>query len=301
MVPRPQLAILVLSALVSLSLLPEAALAQGPPIQTDTPIMLGLQGRGVRTFLKVIRKDKLLQNGDEIPDPSNRTATTLVMPLIIPYNLTPTFQIGAVVPFVVRNLDTTAGSTDRSGLGDLSLSAKKLLVQVDRRAETFRIAVKGRVKLPTGADDGTLPLGSGSTDYGASAVAGWIKGRWGLYGEALFVHNTANGDVDYGDRYGFNVAVGFRAVPGVYRTYPSKQLNLFLELNGTSQGHTTVDGIENPNSGGALVYLSPGIQYVGGRRWLVEGSVQLPVVDDPNGTQLGTSWTTSIGGRVLIF
>ena len=95
--------------------------------------------------------------------------------------------------------------------------------------------------------------------------------------------------------------MGFRLIPGVYTRYPQPILSLYLELNGSVVGHTTVDGVENPNSGGSLLFLSPGIQYVGGRRWLVEASVQVPVIDEPNGTQLGTDWTASLGTRVLIF
>ncbi len=38
-------------------------MAQGPPINTDTPIMLGVQGRGVRTFVKIIRRDTLFGLG----------------------------------------------------------------------------------------------------------------------------------------------------------------------------------------------------------------------------------------------
>ena len=42
-----------LLSLLSLAAVP--ALAIGPPINTDTPITLGLEGRGVRSFVKVVR------------------------------------------------------------------------------------------------------------------------------------------------------------------------------------------------------------------------------------------------------
>jgi len=275
--------------------------AQGPPIHTDTPIMLGLEGRGVRTSLRIVRMDDLLHDGNEIPDPLDRSATATVVPVAVPYNLTPTLQVGAVVPFVSREQESTAASADGHGMGDVTVFVKKLVVQIDRRAETFRVAVKGSVKLPTGDDEGTRPLGTGSTDPGLSAVAAWIKGRWSLYGEAFYTHNTSNGDVDYGDRVGANFAAGFRAVPGGYRRYPSRQLNLYLELNSGRTRRTAVNGVENPDSGGSVLFLSPGLQFVGGRRWLVEGSIQLPVLDEPNGTQFGTSWIAVVGARVLIF
>lgn len=280
---------------------PQGARAQGPPIQTDTAIMLGLEGRGVRTFLKVTRKDKLLQDGDEITDPMGQSATIFVYPIAVPYNLSHTFQVGGVVPFLTKDLESVTGNKTGSGLGDVTLFVKKLLVQVDRKQETFRVAVKGSAKLPTGDSGGDVPLGSGSFDYGASAVATWVKLRWGLYGETIYFHNTSDDEIDYGDRFGYNAAVGFRLIPGVYTRYPQPILSLYLELNGSVVGHTRRNDVENPDSGGSLLFLSPGIQYVGGRRWLVEASVQVPVIDEPNGTQLGTDWTASLGTRVLIF
>ena len=37
----------------------EYGYAQGPPIFTDTPIMLGLEGRGVRTFGRYISRENV--------------------------------------------------------------------------------------------------------------------------------------------------------------------------------------------------------------------------------------------------
>ena len=103
------------------------------------------------------------------------------------------------------------------------------------------------------------------------------------------------------DRFAYNAAVGYRVRPGVYRRYPQPLLNLYLELNGSIVGHSETNGIRDPDSGGSILFVAPGIQYVGGRRWLVEGSLQFPVINQPNGTQLATSWTASVGTRVLIF
>jgi len=263
--------------------------------------MLGLEGRGARSFLKVVRKDKLLQDGEEITDPMDRSVTAYITPIAVPYNLFPTLQVGTVVPFVTKQLMSAGGDRTQSGIGDITVFVKKLVVQVDRKGETFRVAVKGSAKLPTGDEDSPLQLGTGSFDSGLSAVAGWVKGRWGLYGEAIYFHNTSDGGVDFGDRFGYNVALGFRAIPTVYERYPAPQLNLYLELNGSTVNRADVRAVENVNSGGSVLLVSPGVQYVGGRRWILEASVQLPVVDEPNGTQLGTNWTASMGTRILLF
>ena len=288
-------------ALIVLLLLPVTGRGQGPPIHTDTPIMLGLEGRGVRTFVKVVRMDKLLQDGQEISNPMDSSMTVFIYPLVIPFNFTPTTQIGVIVPFLTKDLKSNTGDNSQSGFGDATVFLKQLVLQIDRKAETFRVAVKGSAKFPTGDDDSTPPLGSGSVDYGFSAAAAWVKSHWGLYGETIYVVNTSNGGADFGNRFAYNATVGYRLLPSRYTHYPQPQLNVYLELNGSVVAHTEVDGVENPDSGGSTVFLSPGIQYVGGRRWLIEASVQVPLSDEPNGTQLGTSWTASLGTRVLIF
>lgn len=276
--------------------------AQGPPINTDTPIMLGLQGRGTRTFVKVVRRARLLENGQQIDDPLNRSVTATVLPFAVPYNLfSDKLQVGLVAPFVNVNLSTSEGEPSNGGIGDLQLFAKYLLYQRDRRNETFRIATKAGVKLPTGDDQGMPALGTGSTDYFVTTVAAWIRGRIGIYGEGIYRINTSNENVDFGDAVSYNIAFGYRLLPAIYEIYPSPQLSVYLELNGTTTGRSARGGDTLQNSGGTLVFLSPGIQYVGGRRWLIEGSFQYPIVNDPNGTQLATSWTSSFGLRVLLF
>lgn len=277
-------------------------LAQGPPINTDTPIMLGVQGRGLRTFAKYIRKATLLHDGKEISDPEDQKVTVWVTPLAVPYNfLNDKFQVGVIVPFMNVDYDAAGGSLSASGIGDLRLFAKYLLYQYDRKNKTIRIASKAGIKLPTGDENEQPALGSGSTDYFFSTVAGWIEGRVGVYLEGIYNLNTSKGAVDFGDSFSYNLAFGYRLLPRVYETYPSPQLNGFLEINGTTAGKNKLERQKADNSGGTTIFLSPGLQYVGGRRWLVEASFQYPIINEPNGTQLATDWTVSLGTRILLF
>ena len=276
--------------------------AQGPPIQTDTPIMLGVQGRGVRTFAKFVRKATLRQDGDAIADDQDRRVGAFVLPVVVPYNLfNERFQLGVIMPFLNLDFESTAAQASSSGIGDVRLFAKYLLYQRDRKLETIRIAAKGTVKLATGDDSESPALGTGSTDYAISAVAAWIKNRTGVYLEGIYQLNTATAQKDFGNGFAYNFAFGYRLLPVIYETYPSPQLNGFLEINGTSTGMNRIDGRQVENSGGTTVFISPGLQFVGGRRWLIEASWQIPLINRPNGTQLATDWTISLGTRILIF
>ena len=87
--------------------------AQGPPIFTDTPIMLGLEGRGIRTFGRYVNKEK---------------GSAYMQPIAIPYNVSRTFQVGGIMPLVgmsPNNMD------DNFGLGDMKLFTKLQIHQKD--------------------------------------------------------------------------------------------------------------------------------------------------------------------------
>ena len=278
------------------------ALAQGPPINTDTPIMLGVSGGGVRSFGKITRKATLLRDGTEISDTLDRNITAWVTPVALPYNLySDKLQIGLIFPYVNINLDKTTGDVSSSGIGDIKLSAKYLVYQLDRKNKTVRVASKAGVKLPTGDEDAQPALGTGTTDYFFSTVAGWIEKRVGVYLEGIYNVNTSRDALDFGNSFSYNLALGYRLLPAVYETYPSPQINGYLELDGTTVAKSEVNGAKDDNSGGTTLFLSPGLQYVGGRGWLVETSFQYPIINEPNGTQLATDWTISFGTRVLIF
>jgi hypothetical protein len=67
------------------------------------------------------------------------------------------------------------------------------------------------------------------------------------------------------DNFSYNFSVG---IPLLTQQYPQKQLNSFLEFNGTyffdSYIHT--------------FFISPGLQFIPGRRILFEISLQIPVL-----------------------
>ncbi|NIR47926.1 transporter, partial [candidate division KSB1 bacterium] len=222
--------------------------------------------------------------------------------IAVPYNLfSDKFQVAVIAPFLNVNFDSRNQNFSSFGIGDMRLFAKYLVYQFDRKNETIRVASKAGIKLPTGNEKESPPLGTGSTDYFFTTVAAWIKKRIGIYLEGIYNLNTSKGRVDFGNSVAYNLAFGYRLLPAIYETYPSPQLNAFLEINGTTTDTNSISGQEVKDLGGTIIFLSPGIQYVGGRRWLLEASVQIPVVNKPNGTRLATDWTASFGTRILLF
>ena len=70
-----------------------------------------------------------------------------------------------------------------------------------------------------------------------------------------------------------------------------------LESNLIWQDSNNVSGLEDPSSGGTTWFLAPGVQYVS-RRFVVEAAVQIPVVQNLNGTALENDFVTTLSARV---
>ena len=238
----------LISLLVLLCLAARSALSIGPPINTDTPITLGLEGRGVRTFTKVVRASS---------GPPGCTCNYDALDRNRPYNVTTKGVAGIIVPTVFKELRSGGETVSSSGLGDISLFAKYVAIQVDRHQETFRLAPKVVAKLPTGDEHKAPALGSGSTDFAFGGVAAWLKGRYGLYVDGLYqVSGNANGR-QFGNGLTYNLALAYRLSPAVYRIYPTRQINAYLELDGSWRDKNQLNGQADPDSGDHLLFLPP--------------------------------------------
>jgi len=130
---------------------------QGPPITTETPIMLGLEGSGIRTFGKFTSKEN---------------ENSYVQIVAIPYNITPKFQIGGIIPFkfITPNTAETV-----SGFSDITVFAKYQLYKIDRTARTFRILANIKQSFPTGSTNSSPPIGSGIYQTYVGLIIGKIS------------------------------------------------------------------------------------------------------------------------------
>ena len=168
----------------------------------------------------------------------------------------------------------------------------------------------GRVQFPTGDDHEKdsqgkrlprpLQLGSGSFDYSAGMVLTNLWQRWGINGDVLYTWNTEANNFEFGDTLRYDLAFAYRLFPRIYKVYPSPQLNLFLEFNGLYGDKHRANGKRLADSGGNEVLIAPGIQYLG-KTFILEASVQLPFLEDLNGSLPSTDYTVLFGFRWLIF
>lgn len=289
--------------------------ANGPPIRTETAFTTGLTGAAMQAFFQEDQMSGRRADGSDLTDSLDRRMTVRMVPVMIPYEaIQNRLVVGPALPWLEKRMETTQGGvrreTTNSGFGDLSFFAKIRLFQKDGPGTTIRIAGKFTLKLPTGKDDSRdetgallapgLQLGSGSVDFAWDGVWTQLWKRFGFnLGLGFDLRNEANG-FDAGERFRYDAAFAFRLLPQTYGAYPSKQLNLFWEMNGSLAQRDTQNNAPQDGTGGHRLAFAPGIQFMGGASWLAEFSYQFPVLQDVAGTFTPFRRSIRAGVRWLI-
>ncbi len=153
-------------------------------------------------------------------------------------------------------------------------------------------------------------------------------GLWAFDANVLYQLSTTGAQhTDMGDRLLYNAAVSYRlfgsslhpsgrmnagapfAEQPMYHGGPKAHrheeppaprgpaLDVVLELNGEWHGHQVIDGVKDPNSGGNVVYLSPGVRY-SVDKWSAFVSAGFPVVNQVYGVQAEPDWRLLTGFAV---
>lgn len=292
---------LLLSAVgvLLLGLLEAPATAQ---ITTNTALPV-TEGRGiVRVQSKGIRATA--------DGPGNRELTVYGLPLVGVYGLTPRWTLFGVVPLLRKRLDVTTpqGRVTRgpTGLADVRLFARYTVWGQNRPGQTIRLAPLAGLELPTGRSDDTdrigrlpqpLQLGSGSWDPFAGVVFTWQTLQWQLDVAPVYRVFTEAHDFRFGDVARLDMATKYRlwlhdrtgGVPGFF--YGNLETNLIWQDEHERRSQLV------ENSGGTTWFVAPGLQYVT-RRVVVEGAVQLPAVQDLNGSALERDFITTLSLRI---
>ncbi len=235
----------------------------------------------------------------------------------IDYSTSPDWGVNVQVPFIDRSHETLGTASDGTTPGPGG-------GQYDSRTESFGdVRVVGRyqgfipgcsnlgvllgLKLPTGRHNdtgtstdptapGSVPIdrglqpGTGTTDAIMGVFyADSIIQNLGYFAQAIF--QTALYSTDQyrpGESLNLNLGLRYMGFPGID---PQLQLNFRHVL------HDTEAQSDSNNTGGTLLYFSPGAVAKVSNNISVYGFVQLPVYQDVRGIQLAPRITTSLGVR----
>ena len=220
---------------------------------------------------------------------------------------------------------------DSSGFGDVTFLGQYRFI--NSRATQTEAAFLFGVKAPTGATNRIDRLGavfetefqpgSGSWDPMLGAAFTQRFGAWSFDANVLGVlAGRGAQDTKLGDRFLYNAALSYRVVgygaqsapvslpssvmshgPVPHRhahpldkipAAPQWTVDLILEMNGEWHDFESTSGVRDPNSGGNVILLSPGVRIARGA-FSGFASFGIPVVNDMNGLQSKTSYRLLTG------
>ena len=247
------------------------------------------------------------------------------------WGVTNNLTIGASVPYLERNNiraahnDMGTGEVeiagDASGIGDARLFGQYRFFH-----DTLQdLAVITGIKIPTGATDereveGELfetdhQPGSGSWDPFLGLAYNRSFGRAGISANVLYSYTTKGSQqTDLGNGFNYNLALSYRlfsAMESHYHHHDHEHghehtasildyIDVALELNGDLRGKDEIDGVNEDNSGGHILYISPGMRVGFAHSWSFYTSIGIPVTRNLNGVQSEQDYRI-IGGMSLTY
>ncbi len=261
------------------------------------PAVVGAQinapaGRTVFNRTVMVRSFVRIDNFDE-PDPAQRLRR-FVNPYAVVWGAYPNLNLTFVAPLVVLNSANRSNPNlnfTRTSFADGTVFARYDLLRKNVPREYTRLSPEIGVKVPSGG-----AFGTGSTDFLGTLVFSHWRDPHALVADAQFTYTTTNDQgLRIGNQWNYDVAYLYRVLPR--RQLEAPTMFLLLEMNGEHTRRSNLNGSSLPDSGGNVVFLSPGIEFLPNNRFVLEFSAPIAVVRDLNGSQPQPSVSFLFGVR----
>lgn len=277
--------------ILGLSLLP--ALVWAAPLFSQTARTQFFLGTAVRTFGQY---QKFQGGGNELK--------VWTAPAIFSYALLTDATLNLVIPYQRRHLETPTGDLDADGIGDITLFGKYRFYRRDFPFGRDQLAFIGGLEFPSGSTtegpglkaSPPLQLGSAGVDGLLGIAFGHTRSWYSIEGAIQGKLNSEAEDFRFGNVLLYDLYLAYQTYPA-WPTPPA-QLNFSVEFNGRTFANNEVDGKE-VDTGGTVLFISPGIQYIVNTNLLFETGVQVPIVTDFSGGTLKPELAILFGLRYI--
>lgn len=270
------------------------AIAQDGGIEIFAGETIFAEGTRVSLTHIVKTKEGLLSGASEVSDPFNQRFTERRTVFGINHGIARDWSLSVLVPIVERELDSSTGDLTGSGPGDVSLILKNRFHIKDWTRSAWHSAWIAGIEIPTGetdAKDGgarlapSLQPGSGSLDAFVGLASTLDLDLWRYDAVALYKQNSEGSqDFEEGDRLTLSLSGKYRFL---HEKYPGPSASTTLGLKWSHSGRSEDAGVDSPNSGGEELLLKFGLGYHPRPDIDLGLSLDLPLYEDLNGTQLG--------------
>jgi hypothetical protein len=271
------------------------------PIRTTTPGLTVYRGGAITPRLYLIKQQL-----------GNLDVSRQVLDVSVSYTPTPRLQVEVEVPFSRTAFDDGVTSGSGTGLGNITLWSKYRFFRTVKTYGDRQAAVRFGLELPTGkktapseqdVDAPTFvrqqltPINGGlSTHFDlAFSQAG---GRFIFGGNVEGILRSERDGFRMGNEVRVNTDLEYVFLPLDYKA-PGKELFLILESTFVQRGRGRLNGSVVEGSKSTEFYLAPGLQYAADPRFVVEGSVQLPVIRNTGPLVLRTDVNLLLGVKYL--
>ena len=221
----------------------------------------------------------------------NEEVSRVAAPLAVAYGVTSRFSLLAVLPYNFlrqRNSPQIGSLTEKkdshdSAFADAKLAGKYIYFRHDLIGATLRLALPLTVTIPTRETGFSQNAYSGSLGQ----VFTYQSTNWEFDAAFAFETFDVSEGIRRGNRVTYDAALQFRILPW---TLPDEGvpafLNFVFEINGETQEETIRDGASLANTGGRILFFSPGLQFAS-ERYVIEASYQKPIQQRWNGNSRG--------------
>ena len=258
----------------------------------------------------VLREQLVFMKIGDDPTPAGREMEVTGLVSVLGYGLSRDLALFGMLPYLDKRLDMEMSGQDitrsKQGFGDLTLLGRYTAYEYNAPGRTLRIAPFLGVKAPTGDDTardrlGRLPPqvqpGSGSWDALVGAVLTWQTLDFQIDSQVSYKANREANGFEAGDVAAIDASLQYRLWPRSLGAGVPAFFYGVLEANLVHAAKDRSGGVDDPNSGGTTLFITPGLQYVT-RKWIVEAGVQVPVIQNLHGTALESEYVLTAGFRI---
>ena len=239
----------------------------------------------------------------------NLNVSRQVFDLSVSYTPSPRVQLEAEVPVSRTSFENGSDSGSRTGLGNITLWTK---YRFFRKVKTYgdrQAAVRFGLELPTGKADAPAvdvpafvrqqltPISGGLSPHFDIAFS-QAGGRLIFGGNSEGILRSERAGFRMGHEVRVNTDLEYVLLPLDYGA-PGGELFVIVETSFIHRGSGRLAGASVNGSNSTEYYIAPGLQYAAAPRFVVEGSIQLPLVRNTGPFVLRNDRNVLLGVRYL--
>ena len=230
----------------------------------------------------------------------------------VSYTPSPKLQLEAEIPIARTSFDDAAMSGSNVGLGNITAWAKYRFFRDVKTYGDRQAAARFGLELPTGNKDAPgpsqinvpafvrqqlTPISGGLSPHFDLAFS-QAGGRLIFGGNAEAIFRSERDGFRLGHEQRLNTDLEYVLFPREYKK-PGGELFLILETTFVHRGTGRLNSVPVAGSKASEYYLAPGLQYAARPQFVIEGSVQLPVVRNTGPMALRTDVNVLLGVKYL--